>query len=108
MKRRIYMAPDSGSLEDCSTRPYSWDSPFCVVLHGNDELWQRYLDAERACEEARRAVIVATTKEPMTPEEQVLYDRVIELHELDDHDSEEWMRQSDEIEEAAKKLSEGT
>lgn len=108
MKRRIYMAPDSGSLEDCSTQPFSWDSSFCVVLHGNDELWQRYLDAERACAVARRAVVAATTKEPMTPEEQALYDRIIALHELDDHDSEAWMRQSAEIEEAAKKLAEST
>ena len=108
MKRRIYVSPESSSpLEDCSRRPGVWDSSFDVVLRGNEELWQRYLDAERALDEACRAVLDAATEEPMTPEEQALHARVDELHSTYDIDSAEWLRRSDEIEAAARRLAEG-
>ena len=106
MKRRLYVDPESGSLEDCSGRPHSWDSPFCVVLRGNEDLWQRYLDADRARDEARRAVLDAAAEESMTAEEQALHARVEELHSMLDLDSGEWMRRHDEIEDAARRLAE--
>ncbi len=106
MRRRLYVDPESGSLEDCSANPDSWDSSFCRVLHGNDELWQRYLEAEAACAEARRAVLDAATCESMTAEEEALHEQMTALHALHDLDSEEWMRRSDEIEESARQLAE--
>jgi hypothetical protein len=107
-KRHIYVCPESGSLEDCSARPYSWDNSFCRVLRGNEELWQRYLDAERAVDEARQAVLDAATKESLTAEEQVLHDRADDLHmSVDpDIDSGEWLRRNEAIEEEARQLSE--
>jgi hypothetical protein len=107
VKRRLYVSPASGSLEDCSARPSSWDSSFCVVLRGNEELWQRYLDAERICDEARHAVLEATTKEPMTAEELALYARAHVLYSTCDLDSSEWMSRCDEIEAEARRLAEG-
>lgn len=107
MKRRLYVSPESGSLEDCSGRPSSWTSSFCVVLRDNEDLWQRYLDAEHACDEARRAVLAATTKEPMTAEEQVLYARAHALYSTRGLDSSEWLRCCDEIEAEARGLAEG-
>lgn len=105
MKRRLYVDPESGSLEDCSADPYSWDSSFCVVLRGNEELWQRYLEADRLCHEARRAVLDVTNREAMTDDEQKLHDRLNHLHDLHDLDTDEWMRQSDEIKAAARQLA---
>jgi hypothetical protein len=106
MKRRIYDSPESCALSDCTGRPSSWNSSFVVVLRGHEELWQRYLEAERALDEARRAVLAAATEEPMSPEEQVLHDRAEALHSTLDIDSIEWMRRHDEIEAAAMKLAE--
>lgn len=106
MKRRIYIDPECGHLEDCSARPHSWDSSGCVVLR-DDALWQRYLDAERASEEARQAVLAVATEEPMTAEERALHTRVDELHStLLGIDSGEWMRRHDEIEAEARRLAE--
>lgn len=108
MKRHIYVCPESGSLEDYTSRPYSWDSSFCVVLRDNEDLWQSYLAAERACDEARRAVLDATTEEPLTAEEQVLHDRADDLHMSagPDIDAGEWLRRNEVIEEEARKLAE--
>lgn len=105
MKRRIYVDPGCGHLEDCSARPHSWDNSGCVVLR-DEVLWQRYLDAECACEEVRQAVLAAATEESMTSEERVLYERVDELHLMLDLDSGEWMRRHDEIEAEARRLAE--
>jgi hypothetical protein len=105
VKRRIYIEPECGHLTDCSARPHSWDSSGCVVLR-DDTLWQRYLDAERACEEARQAVLAVATEEPMTPEEQALHEREDELHMMLGLDSGEWMRRHDEIEAEARRLAE--
>jgi len=105
-KRRLYVHPDSGSIEDCSARPYSWNSPACVVLRDHEDLWQRYIDAENACDDARDAVLAAAIEEPMTAEEQELHARVTKLHEQIHLDSTEWMRCHDEIEAAAKQLAE--
>ena len=105
MKRRLYVDPESGGLEDCTGSPYSWDSSFVVILRGHDDLWERFLEAERVLGEARRAVLDAASRESMTAEEQALHDRCEELHMLHDLDSGEWMRRHDEIEEAAKALA---
>jgi hypothetical protein len=105
VKRRIYIDPECSLLEDCSARPYSWDSSRCVVLR-DDALWQLYLDAERACEEARQAVLAAATDEPLTDEECALHARVAELHSTPGINSGEWLRRNDEIEAEARRLAE--
>lgn len=107
MKRRLYVDPESGLLEDCSASPDSWESSFCVVLRGNEDLWQRYLDAERARGEARQAVLDAAIEEPMTAAEHVLHERDRALSLLmDDLDWSEWLRRNNEIKEAARLLAE--
>jgi hypothetical protein len=105
VKRRLYVDPESGSLEDCSDSPYSWDSSFCVVLRDNEDLWQRYLEADRLCDEARRAVLDVTIREAMTDDEQKLHDAIVQLHHLHDLNTDEWMRRNDEIKAAAKQLA---
>lgn len=103
-RRRIYLGPGS-DIEDQSGDPGIWDSSWCHVLR-DEQLWQRFLDAQRALDEVRRAVAAAATEEPLSAEEQALRERAEELHATQGLDSAEWMRRYDEIKDAALKMAE--